>query len=415
MTKTVLCLACSLVVATTLSASAFAEDAAPTGCDRLAASPIDPDRIAPPVEFDNIDGAAAEAACRAALTAAPGDPRLIFQLGRALDRQDKIDEARATYQQAINSGSLTAMLALGKLIELGLGSPVDYAAAARLYQAALDNGLKFAAGDLGYLRQEGLGFPRDTAAAAALYAIAVEAGDPWAEVNLGLLYERGDGVAKDMARAIDLYRRAAEQGNAVGQFNIGLIYSAGNGVDRDDAAAERWLKLSAEQEYAPAYLALGRHYLHAVPAMRDGQEAERNFLLAFLSDDEDSSWRAANELAWMWATKNERLDEAAEMIAGALDRAPADDIERPGVIDTAAWVAHRQGRDEDAVGLMQQALAISPDHAPYHDRLGDIYAALGRTAEARAEWQKAVDLAPPREALDPDWDRDAVLRKLQGP
>ncbi|KAB2874802.1 MAG: tetratricopeptide repeat protein [Bauldia sp.] len=413
MTRATRRLVCSLALAAGLSASAVAETA-PTECDRLAASPVDPDRLAPPVEFDDMDGAAAEVACRAALAGAPGTPRLVFQLGRALDRQDRIDEARAVYQQAIDAGSLPAMLALGKLIELGLGSPVDYAAAAALYRTALDRGLKFAAGDLAYLHQEGQGFAEDKTEAARLYAIAVEAGDAWAKVNLGFLLENGNGVAKDVARATDLYRQAAEQGNAIGQYNIGLMYAVGNGVPKDDAVALRWLKLSADQEYAPAYLALGRQHLHADPATRDEEEAERNFLLAFLSGEDDSSWRAANELAWMWATTGERLEEAAEMIAGAMERAPADDAERPGVIDTAAWVAHRQGRNEDALGLIRQAIALKPNHAPYHDRLGDIYAALGRAAEARAEWQAAVDMVPPAEALDPDWDRDAVLAKLKG-
>lgn len=383
-------------------------DSAMDECDRLAASSVDPDRKAAPVEFEALDGVAAETACRAAIATNAGVPRLAYQLARALDAQDRYDEARASYQAAIDAGYRPALLGLGKLEELGLGGDANYARAQSLYREALDKGLPFAAGDLGYLYEQGLGVQRDAGEAARLYAIAVDAGDPWAEVSLAALYETGDGVAEDAARAAALYRSAAEKGNPVGQFNVGMSYLSGPA--RDDLQAKAWLERATAQEYAPAYLALGRLHRYGIESLRDPAEAERLFLIAVFSGDDDASWRAAAELARMWANAGERLDEAEEMISQALASAAEDDPERPMVLDTAALVAYKAGDETEALRLQLLAVDAAPDSAPIQDRLGDIYAALGKTADARAAWEKALSLPPPANANG--WDRDAVTKKL---
>src|SRR4029079_6734757 len=133
-------------------------------CDRLTASPNDINRKAPGVDFDRIDGKAAEAVCRAALITSPKEPRLMFQLARALDRQDKVEEAKAEYLVAGEAGYGPAFHAYGKLYELGIGSDPDYAKAAEFYQRAVDSGMPYANGDLAYLHQEGLGVTKDPAA-----------------------------------------------------------------------------------------------------------------------------------------------------------------------------------------------------------------------------------------------------------
>ena len=76
----------------------------PTECDRLAASPDDPGRAAPAVQLADIDGAAAEATCRDEIEKAPTAGRFIFQLARALEAEEKTDEARDTNQAAVDAG-----------------------------------------------------------------------------------------------------------------------------------------------------------------------------------------------------------------------------------------------------------------------------------------------------------------------
>ncbi len=186
---------------------AVAADAV-TSCDRLAASPDDPKRIAPAVEIGDIKDKTAEAACRSALKASPDVARFHYQLGRALEAKEDYDAAMAEYQAAADKGYGAAADAEGMLFEQGLGREVDYDKAAEFYQRALDAGDVFAASDLGALHENGNGFAKDAAAAAPLYRKAANAGYADAQVHLGYLYENGSGVEQNDSEAVAWYRTA---------------------------------------------------------------------------------------------------------------------------------------------------------------------------------------------------------------
>jgi TPR repeat protein len=347
----------------------------PTDCDRLAANPIDPAKLAPGRVFDDLDGPAAEAACKAALAAAPDDPRFTFQLGRAYDRQDKFAEAKAAYLKAFAAGYAIAAQAYGKLAELGLGGDTDYATAAAYYQKALDAGFKLAAGDLAYLHQEGLGVAKNPGEAAKLYAVAVAAGDGWSALNLGILYQHGLGVPKDAAAAVKHFRIADEAGAAGGTTELATAYRYGIGVGKDLAAAERL------------------------------------FAKAAASSDRDAAAHASNAYAWMLAQTGGDLGKARDLVTAALDRF-TEGVDHANALDTAAWIDHLAGNNEMALTEEQEAVKIAPETPMFHDRLGDILAALGRTHEAKAEWKKALALPLEGSAGEPDWTRAAVEKKL---
>ena len=385
----------------------------PTECDRLAASPDDPGRAAPAVQLDDIDGAAAEAACRDEIEKTPTAGRFIFQLARALEAEEKTDEARDTYQAAVDAGYLVGYLSLGRFYEDGVGTEIDYAKAAAEYQAAVDKGLKAANGNLGYLHEQGLGFPKDTKEAARLYQLGVDAGDPWSAVSLGLLYENGDGVSTDIKEAVRLYRLAAEGGDPWGEFDLGLKYKQGDGIEKDVAQAIHWFDLSAKQKNGPAARELAFYYRYGIGVPKDETEAERLFRVAIASDDEEAAFNGENELAWMFAQSGRNLEEAKSLIDDALERADDDDT-RAAALDTAAWVDHMRGNNTDALKKIQEAIDVDAEFAPYFDRLGDIYAALGRIEQARAAWEEALALPPPDADVEPDWSRTAVEQKLRG-
>jgi tetratricopeptide (TPR) repeat protein len=84
-----------------------------TECDRLAANPPDPDRIAPGVPREAVDLPRAITACRAAVAAAPNAGRLIYQLGRCLFYAGQRQEAFACFEQAAAAGYRQAHFILG--------------------------------------------------------------------------------------------------------------------------------------------------------------------------------------------------------------------------------------------------------------------------------------------------------------
>ncbi len=111
--------------------------------------------------------------------------------------------------------------------------------------------------------------------------------------------------------------------------------------------------------------------------------AEAEFRKVLEMDANNDS--ALNYLGYMLADRNERLDEAYQMVKKALDLKP----DSGAYLDSLGWVYYRQGKYSDAEGLLVRALQKQPDPT-VHDHLGDVYAKLGKTKEAVAQWQASL-------------------------
>ena len=107
-----------------------------TDCDRLAAHPLDPDKITPGVSTSQVDRLAGIAACREAVAADPDNPRLIYSLGRVLfyrggdlgpDGAGRkfAEEGRKYIIESADMGYTQAMHVAGLLYQSGGGGPQD--------------------------------------------------------------------------------------------------------------------------------------------------------------------------------------------------------------------------------------------------------------------------------------------------
>jgi tetratricopeptide (TPR) repeat protein len=117
---------------------------------------------------------------------------------------------------------------------------------------------------------------------------------------------------------------------------------------------------------------------------------------------------ALNYLGYTLADRNVRLDEAYDLVKRAVDLDP----ENAAYLDSLGWVYYRQGKLDDARGLLERALDHMQDPT-VHDHLGDVYLKLGKTREAIAQWQDS--LREFRTAAQPEVDPDemaSVNRKL---
>jgi tetratricopeptide (TPR) repeat protein len=94
---------------------------------------------------------------------------------------------------------------------------------------------------------------------------------------------------------------------------------------------------------------------------------------------------ALNYLGYMLADRNVRLEEASQLVKKALDMQP----ENGAFLDSMGWVYYRQGKYSEAQGFLERALEHMPDPTVY-DHLGDVFAKLGRTKEAVAQWQASL-------------------------
>jgi tetratricopeptide (TPR) repeat protein len=206
--------------------------AAIAGCDRLAASDLDPQRppSVPGVPVAAMQVRAAIAACAAAVQATPDDRRMLFQLGRAHAAAREYDQARALYLRADALGHGLAANNLGAIYNEALGVARDDALARRFYEKAANAGIPLAMANLGFMQQRGNGGPQDYAAARGWLEKAAAAGLPRAAWGLALMHLNGLGVPKDAAEARRWYERAAEGGYAAAMRDLGFLYERGIGV-----------------------------------------------------------------------------------------------------------------------------------------------------------------------------------------
>ncbi|WP_304639893.1 tetratricopeptide repeat protein [Pseudomonas sp.] len=127
-------------------------------------------------------------------------------------------------------------------------------------------------------------------------------------------------------------------------------------------------------------------YTRAMLAERLGDPAGLERDLRAIIDREPDNAMALNALGYTLADRNERLDEALELI----ERAHALEPDDPAIIDSLGWVHFRLGNLDLAEELLRQAYAAFPDQE-VAAHLGEVLWELGRRDEARAIWNEAQE------------------------
>ena len=109
-------------------------------CDRLAASAGDPLKKSSGVGYAQLNPQLAVPACKKAVATEPGEGRLWFQYGRALERADKMTEAVSAYNESKNLGYAAAFNNLGELYRDGKHFERDLLVALELFKKSADLG-----------------------------------------------------------------------------------------------------------------------------------------------------------------------------------------------------------------------------------------------------------------------------------
>ncbi|WP_377066485.1 tetratricopeptide repeat protein [Roseovarius ramblicola] len=134
-------------------------------------------------------------------------------------------------------------------------------------------------------------------------------------------------------------------------------------------------------------------------------EAEADFRRALeLNPDHP---QVLNYLGYTMVEKGMNLDEALGMI----ERAVAAQPDSGYIVDSLGWVLYRLGRYDEAIGHMEHAAELMPTDPVVNDHLGDVLWAVGRETEARFQWRRALSLH--KTTPSPDLDPERVRRKLE--
>jgi Flp pilus assembly protein TadD len=95
---------------------------------------------------------------------------------------------------------------------------------------------------------------------------------------------------------------------------------------------------------------------------------------------------AANNLAQMYADRNENLDVALQLAQTAKAGLPASHE----VDDTLGWLYYKKGQATLAIGTLRSAVAAQPDNPIYLYHLGAAYALNNDRTNAKPALEKAL-------------------------
>ena len=249
-----------------------------------------------------------------------------------------------------------------------------------------------------------------------LQAIEPKLNKPTDELSLDLLFLHLDALARSDQAAEALTRLAELESPQLTRARrlakeAELLFE----LDREKAAAERIDRLrrlpGIEGRLEAARLLQGRErFTEAIPlleALRAAspkalqllfwlgaayertarhEEAEEAFQ-GLLEIDGDFA-PALNYLGYMWADLGRNLEEALALV----ERAVALEPDNGAYVDSLGWALFRLGRYEEARELLERAARLVPGDAIISEHLGDVYLAVGRPAEARLHYERALSL-----------------------
>lgn len=337
-----------------------------------------------------------EALVIAALAAEPNKQGLRQAYGRALARAQRPADAlrefrRLTQEAPDNIGHWLALASL----ELDLQHPAEAEAALQRYMALLDQPEQRQRLDQGEpeARQQGLLLLAQAAemrgdlktAEARLKQIDASAR------NLDISYRRASLLARQ--GKLDQGRKLLQALPAERAEDLRARLLAESQLLRDHKQWQAAYDLLAQATQArgedPDLL-----YEQSMMAEKLGKVAEMETLLQRVIQLKPQHYHAYNALGYSLADRNERLEEARDLISKALSFAPGE----PFIVDSMGWVEFRLGRLGEAERLLRQAYGSRPD-PEIAAHLGEVLWVAGQQDEARRVWAEGSKRDPANESL----------------
>ena len=98
---------------------------------------------------------------------------------------------------------------------------------------------------------------------------------------------------------------------------------------------------------------------------------------------------ALNNLGYFLLERDERLDEALDLIQQAVKVDPTN----PSYLDSLGWAYFKLGKLTEAEKNLRDAARIDTGSSTINEHLGDVYQKQGKLDLAKASWEKALNLA----------------------
>jgi len=254
----------------------------------------------------------------------------------------------------------------------------------------------------------------DRAIAAYTKLIAVDQRADESQYNLGLIYQQQDNLGKSienfrqvrigtsnfLAAQQQATRLSIQSGRlddahdwlsqlSRGQPRLEVLFTTIESSlliqEGHPDAAEQLLNTTLNKFPNETDLLFARVLYYDSQSNPDG--SERDLKQIIIMQPEDS--RALNHLGYMLADQTTRHEEALELIERAIAISPGE----PAIIDSLGWALYKVGRYEEALVQMRRAFAAFPDDE-VASHLGEVLWALERFDEAMRVWQDALETEP---------------------
>lgn len=209
---------------------------------------------------------------------------------------------------------------------------------------------------------------------------------------------RSDGQVDAAVEAMQALARAHPDLFSV-QFALGDMLRLEERFDEAEVAYTAAINLQTKITEEDWVLFFYRGISHE--QSKDWAAAEADFRQSLTLNPDQP--QVLNYLGYGLVDRGESLDEALGMI----EKAVAADPEQGYIIDSLAWAYFRLGRYEDALRPMEKASVLEPVDPIVTDHLGDVYWMVGRKLEARFQWRRALSFEPT------ETDATRILRKLE--
>ena len=200
-----------------------------------------------------------------------------------------------------------------------------------------------------------------------------------AQAKLAWTYQ----TAGDKATALKLARAAAASGGADARINLADILKA------NDLFAEAVQTLDGviAESKAPDWRLL---FSRGTALERLGRwpAAQADLQAALKQRPEEPE--LLNYLGYSWIDRGEHLDEALAMV----QKAVAADPRSGEMIDSLGWAYYRLGDYKQAVERLEQAVELNAGDPEINNHLGDAYWRVGRRDEAQFQWRRVLTLKP---------------------
>ncbi|WP_430426003.1 tetratricopeptide repeat protein [Phenylobacterium sp.] len=201
--------------------------------------------------------------------------------------------------------------------------------------------------------------------------------------------------------ALKMARAAAATGDPEGRLTLSDLLRANDQYDEAVKILSSLISESTSPEWA-LYFARGQAY------ERSGRwkEAEADLVQALKMRPDEAE--ILNYLGYAWIDRGERLQEALGMV----EKAVAANPRSGAIVDSLGWAHYRLGDYKKAVEILEQAVELEAGDPEINNHLGDAYWMVGRKDEAGFQWRRVLTLKPDDKIKA---DAEAKLAKGLGP